>query len=758
MAGLQQSAVSCFLDWNGVIVAGTDRGIAVSIDRGLEWRFANDGLPDNSGIDAIIARDDTLFICNSRNGIYSRSLTEILAHIFTVKVTRSSSCAGDPVNLTVIPFLPDLLRSDSVTWRDQVTGRTYIGQTITVYPDTTTIYSLSIRDVFGGVDTGLVRIEVAARANAGPDRAICEGFSTVIGSPAISSATYAWRPSIGLNDATSANPVASPDTTTDYIITVTDTASYGCVSHDTVRVMVFPHANAGPDRTICFGDAIQIGTSGDPGGTYMWQPMRDMSNSTVANPYVWPDTTTNYVLTGIGPAHCITQDTVTITVLGQPRSYVLRMNDTLMAMPRVNSLSYRWLKDGKEVPNGSSQKYVPKDTGWYSVKITNSTGRVLLSNPYFFGRPHGLAAPDIFFPTCVVGERKAYELFLSSADGDTLVIESARFEPYDSTSCRNDAGDFSISSDIEGLMVTRTIPGSVFLQIIPRTVGLKVARLVIYHSMVINGVRKNMAPLSITVMARSVPEGDHLTVNASLNNLDNTLPGVQTEVNFRIVSVQDPIRLLQKENRFRMTLTAPATLLQFDVIPDIGCFKDFITIRRYVPQGLSQLRIDAEGIYAINNSNCTLPVEFIFTAMLGSVASGKVRVQRFEWIGVHPDSTSIERMGDTLKFKLQGICGPDDSLRLVRPDGLAPKPPKLVIKPNPAGETVQIDYNMTAAGSATCVIHDVFGRTIRTVQVQDSKAGNNTLACDVADLPEGTYFITITAPGQGNTERLDIIR
>lgn len=78
-------------------------------------------------------------------------------------------------------------------------------------------------------------------ANAGTVMALCpSGSGTIGGSPTasggISPYTYLWSPSTGLNSSTVANPSASPDVSTDYILTVTDLDR--SISKDTVHVSV----------------------------------------------------------------------------------------------------------------------------------------------------------------------------------------------------------------------------------------------------------------------------------------------------------------------------------------------------------------------------------------------------------------------------------------------------------------------------------------------------------------------------------------
>ncbi len=72
-------------------------------------------------------------------------------------------------------------------------------------------------------------------ANAGSDVAICGGSSTTLNGSG--GGTYFWSPAYGLSNPNIANPVASPDVTTTYTLSVTNG---GCVKTDEVVVTVNP--------------------------------------------------------------------------------------------------------------------------------------------------------------------------------------------------------------------------------------------------------------------------------------------------------------------------------------------------------------------------------------------------------------------------------------------------------------------------------------------------------------------------------------
>lgn len=126
--------------------------------------------------------------------------------------------------------------------------------------------------------------------------------------------SYDWTPAAGLNNVNASNPTASPISTTNYIVTITD--ANGCIDKDTVKVTIdktLPTANAGPDKTInCNNPSISITASG--GTTYSWSPSTGLSNAAIANPTCSATVTTQYTVTVTGANGCSDTDDLTVTV------------------------------------------------------------------------------------------------------------------------------------------------------------------------------------------------------------------------------------------------------------------------------------------------------------------------------------------------------------------------------------------------------------------------------------------------------------
>ncbi len=204
-------------------------------------------------------------------------------------------------------------------------------------PDTTTIYALIVTDLATGctsdftttdtVATVTVTVSPQPIAEAGPDRTICAGDTTVLigtGSGAGPSYSFQWSPTNSLSSSTSPNPEAWPSLTTEYILTV---FSNGCPSYgDTVRVTVesLPTISAGPDRDYCWGSVAQLDGVVDsltfsPGMTYNWSPGITLNDSTIEDPIAFPDVTTQYYFSAVTANGCFSaMDSMLVTIRPTP--------------------------------------------------------------------------------------------------------------------------------------------------------------------------------------------------------------------------------------------------------------------------------------------------------------------------------------------------------------------------------------------------------------------------------------------------------
>jgi gliding motility-associated-like protein len=205
-----------------------------------------------------------------------------------------------------------------------------------VNPSQSTTYYVQVTDANGCTspwDSVDVTIHPKPSVHAGPDLRLC-GLNAPcqILTPSVSGVgpfSFAWIPSIGLNDASLFNPCARPDTTTIYVLVATE-LSTGCssayntldtASSVTVHVNPVPLADAGPDRHICHADTTQlqgIGSGAGPAYQYQWTPSTGLSSPTVASPIAAPTHTTDYTLVVYSNGCPSVADTVRIDVHTMP--------------------------------------------------------------------------------------------------------------------------------------------------------------------------------------------------------------------------------------------------------------------------------------------------------------------------------------------------------------------------------------------------------------------------------------------------------
>lgn len=121
-------------------------------------------------------------------------------------------------------------------------------------------------------------VTVTPTANAGIDAATCPGESTVIGTPAIDGATYAWTGAGIVGAADVAQPTVLPTVTTTYTVQVTVD---GCTTTDQVVVTVNTPANFNitGSTAICEGGITTLSVASPAAGsTWQWTPVAGVAS------------------------------------------------------------------------------------------------------------------------------------------------------------------------------------------------------------------------------------------------------------------------------------------------------------------------------------------------------------------------------------------------------------------------------------------------------------------------------------------------
>ncbi|MCC7029674.1 MAG: hypothetical protein IT257_05155, partial [Chitinophagaceae bacterium] len=258
-------------------------------------------------------------------------------------------------------------------------------------PNTTTSYTVTVTGANGCTATDVVTVNVnktPPTVDAGPDKNLnCSLTSATIGTAGIAGSTYNWSPALGLNANNVAQPVASPNTTTSYTVTVT--GANGCTAADVVVVNVNttpPTANAGPDKNLnCSVTSATIGTAGIAGSSYNWSPALGLNANNVAQPVASPNTTTSYTVTVTGANGCTATDVVVVNVnttpptvdAGPDKNLDCSVTSATIGTAGIAGSSYNWSPAlGLNANNIAQPVASPSTTTSYTVTVTGANGCV----------------------------------------------------------------------------------------------------------------------------------------------------------------------------------------------------------------------------------------------------------------------------------------------------------------------------------------------------------------------------------------------
>lgn len=154
------------------------------------------------------------------------------------------------------------------------------------------------------------------RYNIIDDMTLCKGLFVSLGGPAVGTNSYSWFTSNGSFNAFTSNPVAGPNQTTTYFLSVGNAAcSVNALDSVVIKVINPPALAVQQDTAVCRGQAVTLGrTTTEANTTYEWTPATGLNNAKIANPVATPQSTTTYELKAVN-AGCEASRTVTISVI-----------------------------------------------------------------------------------------------------------------------------------------------------------------------------------------------------------------------------------------------------------------------------------------------------------------------------------------------------------------------------------------------------------------------------------------------------------
>ena len=242
---------------------------------------------------------------------------------------------------------------------------------------TTTYYVVGTKGAGECSDRDSVTITVLPKpiADAGEDQAICVGENLSL--QATGGTRYRWDATSDLSCLDCPNPVATPEQTTTYYVTVYN--EYRCWDRDSLLVTVNAElaVSAGENQILCGTDSVQLGVS--EGVRWQWSPSEGLSCDDCASPKAFPKQTTTYRVQAWSASGCTGVDSVTV-VVGDAVELSVRGDTTFCPGGRAQlhaegAEQYQWLPSPDlsclDCPDPVAE---PSVTTTYYVVGTNSVG------------------------------------------------------------------------------------------------------------------------------------------------------------------------------------------------------------------------------------------------------------------------------------------------------------------------------------------------------------------------------------------------
>ena len=215
---------------------------------------------------------------------------------------------------------------------------------------------------------------------AGPNQ-ICLTDDAVFDNLSIGGTDYYWD--FGDGDTSSLfEPVHTYTDTGLYVVTMILTDSTACTPSDTAQLTIVvlgpPEASIDPPPPLCLGDTIQLHAHG--GTVYAWFPNYGLSDTTIADPFCFTDSSLTYfvvVSDTCGTDTASVLITFNVPVGGAGPDTIVCLGDTVPIMA-FGGGTYVWSPTASlSDPSSATPLASPLDTTLYIVIITTPNGCVL---------------------------------------------------------------------------------------------------------------------------------------------------------------------------------------------------------------------------------------------------------------------------------------------------------------------------------------------------------------------------------------------
>jgi gliding motility-associated-like protein len=209
-----------------------------------------------------------------------------------------------------------------------------INPTVQPLVNTTYYVVVNLDDRCFARDTASVTVYPYPTLSVHAKDSVCFGGSIALVDTISNNAQFTWSPTYSLSDSTNQYPIASPDSTTNYVLTVYYTGPDVCPKPvtDTITIVVIPKIilSAGDDTVVVANEPLQLkatGTVDSTNANFVWTNLYGLPNylnsNTIYNPIATIPLGTDsitYIVTAMlkNPKLCTASDTMFVLVYQTP--------------------------------------------------------------------------------------------------------------------------------------------------------------------------------------------------------------------------------------------------------------------------------------------------------------------------------------------------------------------------------------------------------------------------------------------------------
>ena len=657
--------------------------------------------------------------------------------------TPSAICVGGSTTLTVSG-------APSYTWSPSTGLSSTIGASVVASPNQTTTYKV-VGTNGGCKDSSYVTVNVNQLPTIGVNTAasICAGSSASLS--ASGALDYSWSPSLGLDTNIGNSVIATPTSTSTYVVTGTDINGCSSTASSIVTVNQIPVITLNTNSvTVCEGQTTTLTATG--ADDYSWAPGTGLNVTIGSSVIVTVNSDITYTVTGT-TNNCSSTSSVNVTMNTVPSSPIT-INSTALSTCAPFSATYSVIS----VPN--TIDYTWTVPAGLNIDLGQGTNSISVSGTVSVSGNICVTANNICgssAPTCTPVEVTA-----------GLPLAPGTISSISNKACPNDTITFSIAPIANTLSYKWVAPtGTTILSGQGTTsIDLKFnANFVGNVKLLVRALNAcGFSPYKTKSILLNSPTTPGTISGASsgvcLSTVTYSVPSVTGVTYSWTVPLNTTILSGQGTNSISLQFNAGFLSGNVSVVSQNKCGSSSARIKAVVSTPAKATSITGLTSVCINQSGVVYSITPIpgATSYLWSVTGGTIT-------GGQGTTSLTVTYGSvarpTAYVKVTGInsCGSSSYSKAVvinsctKVNNFTSNNVALSLQPNPTKDFVEVIYNTSQNSQGEITINNILGQ-LQYKQIITPIDGSNSYMIDLRKLPSGVYMLNVRQEGKNYTQRL----